>query len=59
MADTSRCCICKHYVFGSSKCTKYPEGIPKDVFIQVEGCPNYSKSVVKDKYTYPTATQGR
>ena len=59
MADTLRCCICKHYDFGSSKCSEYPEGIPKDIFIQIKDCHKYSKNEVDDKYTYPTAIQGR
>ena len=59
MADAVKCCVCKHCDFGSNKCLVYPNGIPKDIFIQVKECSDYSKNEAKDKYDYPLATSGR
>ncbi len=58
MADAVKCCICKHYEFGSDKCSMHPEGIPKDVFTQVKACPQYAKNEINDKYDFPIATTG-
>ena len=59
MADAVKCCICKHYEFGSNKCSIYPDGIPKDIITQIKDCPQYSKNETKDEYVYPIATKGR
>ena len=38
MAQMSRCCACKYYNFSKGKCKKYIDGIPEDIFVELEDC---------------------
>lgn len=43
MADMSRCCVCENYSFKTGICSKYPNEIPKDIFIELRECKFYKK----------------
>lgn len=58
MADMSRCCVCENYSFKTGICSKYPNEIPKDIFIELRECKFYKKEAkhyTKEEENLPVA----
>lgn len=59
MADAVKCCICEYYKFHNSTCLFYPEGIPKNIFLEKSQCPKYSKRLVNNDKDIPFVVRGK
>lgn len=51
MAAMSKCAVCEKFNFPHKKCEIYPDGIPRDIFIELKECEFYKhkKSKISDE----------
>lgn len=47
----SKCAVCEKFNFPHKKCEIYPDGIPRDIFIELKECEFYKhkKSKISDE----------
>lgn len=54
MSSVPNCCVCKYFNLNEKTCKIYPEGIPRDVYVEIVDCNEYCYKPYEEDPEIPT-----